>query len=353
MFKKTYLSRAMSRAYSMDAPVGDPFGGPAFGERNDPVSATVAFFEAATAFEVIAAVGTALSVVGMVTGNGDLTKIGGVMGLVGGFGTMAQSGMFGGGMQEWAQGVNQSFGTSTASNISSAASAVDPGATMVDGMSASQVVDMQGGAAQAGLIEGGVDLNLAQAVTPGVDGVVTGPVSEPTMIAADGTAAGAQNIASTPVPSVASNPALNVGDAATMVDGATAEQVAGMAKAGAAQTAVKAAGGGIDTGTSLFDRISQFANKNKALTEMALKGVASAYQSPQAKAALDAQAASANAASGLYGAKTAEIQGQMANANAIPTVTGMRVDPNAQIYNAKAPVAAGVRPAGLIQTRSV
>lgn len=341
MFKKTYLSRAMSRAYSMDAPVGDPFGGPAFGERNDPVSATVAFFEAATAFEVIAAVGTALSVVGMVTGNGDLAKIGGVMGLVGGFGTMAQGGMFGADMQKWAGSVNQSFGTSTAQNISSAAVPTD---AFANGEVVTQSI--AGGAPTPGLIDAG-SLNLEQAAGPAVTDAfangevvtesIAGGASEPTMIAADGTAAGA-----TP------NPALDTATAA-VEEPSLMSRVASPEKTAAA---VKASSAGIDTGASLFDRISQFANKNKALTEMALKGVASAYQSPQAKAALDAQAASANAASGLYGVKTAEIQGQMANANAIPTVTGMRVDPNAQIYNAKAPVAAGVRPAGLIQTRS-
>lgn len=346
MFKKTYLSRAMSRAYSMDAPVGDPFGGPAFGERNDPVSATVAFFEAATAFEVIAAVGTALTVVGMVTGNGDLAKIGGVMGLVGGFGTMAQGGMFGADMQKWAGSVNQSFGTSTAQNISSAAVPTD---AFANGEVVTQSI--AGGAPTPGLIDAG-SLNLEQTAGPAVTDAfangevvtesIAGGASEPTMIAADGTAAGAQ-------PAATPNPALDTATAA-VEEPSLMSRVASPEKTAAA---VKAAGTGIDTGTSLFDRISQFANKNKALTEMALKGVASAYQSPQAKAALDAQTASANAASGLYGAKTAEIQGQMANANAIPTVTGMRVDPNAQIYNAKAPVAAGVRPAGLIQTRSV
>lgn len=38
---KVYLSRAQTRAMSMDGPVGDPFGGPAYGEKNDPVTAAV------------------------------------------------------------------------------------------------------------------------------------------------------------------------------------------------------------------------------------------------------------------------------------------------------------------------
>lgn len=38
---KVYLSRAQTKAMSLDAPIGDPFGGPAYGERNDPVTATI------------------------------------------------------------------------------------------------------------------------------------------------------------------------------------------------------------------------------------------------------------------------------------------------------------------------
>lgn len=38
---KVYLTRAQTRAMATELPVGDPFGGPAFGEKNDPVSAAV------------------------------------------------------------------------------------------------------------------------------------------------------------------------------------------------------------------------------------------------------------------------------------------------------------------------
>lgn len=41
MFNKIYLNRAQSRAYSYEFGVGDPTGGPAYGERRDPVSATI------------------------------------------------------------------------------------------------------------------------------------------------------------------------------------------------------------------------------------------------------------------------------------------------------------------------
>ena len=42
MFKKTYLSRAMTKAMSLDHPIGDPTGGAAYGEKNDPISVVVA-----------------------------------------------------------------------------------------------------------------------------------------------------------------------------------------------------------------------------------------------------------------------------------------------------------------------
>jgi hypothetical protein len=41
MYKKVYLSRAMTKSMATEYPIGDPTGGPAYGERNDPVSAAV------------------------------------------------------------------------------------------------------------------------------------------------------------------------------------------------------------------------------------------------------------------------------------------------------------------------
>lgn len=60
MFRKQYLSRADSKVWGMDAPIGDPFGGVAYGEKNDPV----------TAIAVGAGVGALGSVAGsMIQGN--------------------------------------------------------------------------------------------------------------------------------------------------------------------------------------------------------------------------------------------------------------------------------------------
>ena len=42
MFEKHYMSRAETRAMASDHPIGDATGGASYGERNDPVTATVA-----------------------------------------------------------------------------------------------------------------------------------------------------------------------------------------------------------------------------------------------------------------------------------------------------------------------
>lgn len=105
--QKIYLSREMTRAMGMELPIGDPHGGPAYGERNDPVSAIISVatmagtyaaagsFAAMTILQGVAFAGAALSLVGNVTGNKTLSKIGMVAGLAGGIGALAESaGMF-------------------------------------------------------------------------------------------------------------------------------------------------------------------------------------------------------------------------------------------------------------------
>jgi len=101
MTKKYYLSRAQTRAMSGYEPIGDAFGGAAYGEKNDPVTAGMAIYSmygayAATAITVwqgIAAVGGALTLVGMATGNSKLTKLGQIGMLAGNIGGFAESAM--------------------------------------------------------------------------------------------------------------------------------------------------------------------------------------------------------------------------------------------------------------------
>jgi hypothetical protein len=104
--QKTYLSRAMTRAMALDHPIGDPHGGPAYGERNDPISAIISIGTlfatggavlagTASLMTGLAFAGAAISLVGNVTGNSTLSKIGMVVGIAGGIGSLAESaGMF-------------------------------------------------------------------------------------------------------------------------------------------------------------------------------------------------------------------------------------------------------------------
>ena len=91
--QRTYLSREMTRALALDHPIGDPFGGTAYGERNGPA---VALIGAALSIEVgltigitslvggLMVAGGVLSGLGAITGNETLSKLGMVAGLAGG-----------------------------------------------------------------------------------------------------------------------------------------------------------------------------------------------------------------------------------------------------------------------------
>ena len=108
MIKKIYLSRAQTRAMAIEHPIGDPTGGAAYGEKNDPISAAIAIgsmgatyaaagtFAAMTVLQGITFAGAALSLVGNVTGNKSLMKLGMVVGIAGGIGSLAEgAGLFG------------------------------------------------------------------------------------------------------------------------------------------------------------------------------------------------------------------------------------------------------------------
>jgi hypothetical protein len=98
---KIYFSRSMTRTLSADQPVGDPTGGAAYGEKNDPVSAIISIatmggtyaaagsFAAMTVMQGITFAGAALNLVGNVTGNKTLQKVGMIAGIAGGLGQLA------------------------------------------------------------------------------------------------------------------------------------------------------------------------------------------------------------------------------------------------------------------------
>lgn len=124
---KIYLTRAATRSMSLDHPVGDPTGGPAYGEKNDPVSAIISIATmastggavlagTATLFQGLAFAGAALSLTGNVTGNKTLSKLGMVVGIAGGVGMLGEAAF---GMSSPTMG--ETFGYGEAANAGAAA----------------------------------------------------------------------------------------------------------------------------------------------------------------------------------------------------------------------------------------
>jgi len=82
-------------------PIGDPTGGPAYGEKRDPLSAAISIFTmfnaaeagfaAMTLMQGISFAGAAISLIGNITGNKTLSSLGMIAGLAGGIGAFAES----------------------------------------------------------------------------------------------------------------------------------------------------------------------------------------------------------------------------------------------------------------------
>lgn len=189
--QKTYLSREMTRAMALDHPIGDPFGGAAYGERRDPVSAVISIasmastyaaagtFAAMTLTQGLVFAGAAIGLAGNITGNKTLSKIGMVTGLAGGVGMLA----------EWATGstiggtLGETFGSSSSAAANAPASGLSqsaaPGAQVpvVDGVATSMPVDMGGPALATDL----GPLNAPSVATGPLNtpGAATGPLNAP------------------------------------------------------------------------------------------------------------------------------------------------------------------------------
>jgi hypothetical protein len=126
-----HLSVSQSRRLAVEMPVGNPFDGPLFGKKTMPVvaiAAAASSFAAGAAMMTAAgatmssmiiggamAVGGALTIVGTVTGNAKLTKIGGILGMVGfGAGLVTQT------LPGMANAAGAAAGTEAAANAGAA-----------------------------------------------------------------------------------------------------------------------------------------------------------------------------------------------------------------------------------------
>ena len=189
MIKKFYLTRTHTRAMALDHPIGDPTGGAAYGEKNDPISAIISIasmagtyslagsFAAMSIFQGIAFAGAALSLVGNVTGNKTLSKIGMIAGLAGGVGAFADSvmGTTMGGT------VGEAFGMEGAKTAGDALSqtptpmtpTTNPALNLESGNVGTNALDVDMSAATNSTAAAPNVNTLVNTNTAGVDGVVT------------------------------------------------------------------------------------------------------------------------------------------------------------------------------------
>jgi len=176
MIKKIYLSRAQTRAMAIEHPIGDPTGGAAYGEKNDPISAAISIgtmfataeagFAAMTVMQGITFAGAAVSLVGNITGNKSLMKLGAIAGIAGGLGAFAESqGLFSSG------NLGESLGMTTSIPDEALRGSVAVGAQtpVVDGVQTNPVPD----AASAPSVVDSRSLN------PNVPGAATTPLNTP------------------------------------------------------------------------------------------------------------------------------------------------------------------------------
>lgn len=182
-FQKTYLSREMTRAMALEHPIGDPHGGPAYGERNDPVSAIISIGSllatggaviagTATLMQGLVFAGAALSLVGNISGNKTLSRIGMVVGLAGGIGSLAESaGLFSSGT------MGETFGYGSAA------------ATGAPQMPLSQSVNPAAGADVSGAIVDGGNVVASPVAGGPVVGTDLGPLGGGPLVDGAGAAA--------------------------------------------------------------------------------------------------------------------------------------------------------------------
>lgn len=279
---------------------------------------------------VISAVGAIAAGVGVVTGNKALTKIGAVAGLVGGIGAFAQGqgwlagdlakGADAGGLAG-AEAAGSDYGAGSAaeaSAINSALAAPAPG-----------VVDPS-----AGLV-GSVDPSAAN---------YTNAMDMASDAAAGSSAAGVAREAGGLMNS--SGP---TGSGLNSVNGS--DLMSDLYKGPGAG----GFGAGTSTSNSIFGtlgKVGDFMEKNKKLTSMGLDFVGGMFDDKKAaegdyiQSGTDfniARTANANA-------QTEIMRQQMANANAVPDLTGLKVNPAVKVFNTGAPPVYQAPRAGLINS---
>lgn len=190
---KIYFSRSISRTMSADHPVGDPTGGVAYGEKNDPVSAIISIgtmigtssagFAAMTVMQGITFAGAALSLVGNVTGNKTLSKIGMITGIAGGIGALAESaGVFSSG------NLKESLGMGTSGGSGTAAGAMSSKSSLSQSQAQGTITASDQAARSAELAQANQSTAAARANLAGPDGMVRGGAGQAAGLSNSGSA---------------------------------------------------------------------------------------------------------------------------------------------------------------------
>lgn len=278
-----------------------------------------AFAASAGVFSAIAAVGAIASGIGVITGNKALTQIGAIAGLAGGVGAFATS-------QGWLAG--GASGADAANGLTGATEAVSNTGQMI-------------AEAAPGMVD--PSANLAGAATAAADGTAgaTSLAGDAASSSWGGEARGLVN--SSPTAAAITEPLSQATDAA----GTWGREVR--------TSGYTPSAGGPATSKSIFDSfkdISQFMEKNQKLTSMGMGALENIF-GDEGKA----KVTQANALADYYSAKTSESRlnqeqqrQQMANMNAVPDLTGLKINPAVRIFNTGAPPAYNSPRAGLINS---
>lgn len=288
-----------------------------------------AFAAASGTFATIAAVGAIAAGIGVVTGNKALTKIGAVAGLVGGIGAFAQG-------QGWLAG-DLAKGADAGGLAGAEAAGSDYGA---------------GSAAEASAIN-----SALAAPAPGVVDPSAGLVGS-----VDPSAANYTNAMDMASDAAAGSSAAGVaGEAGGLMNsaGPTGSGLNSVNGSDLMSDLYKGPGAGgfgaTSTSNSIFGtlgKVGDFMEKNKKLTSMGLDFVGGMFDDKKAaegdyiQSGTDfniARTANANA-------QTEIMRQQMANANAVPDLTGLKVNPAVKVFNTGAPPVYMAPRAGLINS---
>lgn len=276
-----------------------------------------AFAASSGVFAAIGAVGAIAAGIGAITGNKTLMKVGAIAGLVGGVGAFATS-------QGWL-----SAGSAGIDKAGLAGDYVNQMDIASDAASATQSAIAQ---AAPGIVD--PSANLVGAATTAAEGAtaVTGAPS----LAGDAASAG--------IAAETGKGLMN-----SQLSPLVGTDVGSLGKVASVNASVVR-----DTATSksIFDSmkgVGEFMNKNKDLTSMGMKFVQGMFDD-KAEKAQEAQNAYMGARTSGELLNQEQLRQQMANMNAVPDLTGLRINPAVRIFNPGAPPVYSAPRAGLINS---